>query len=57
MDVSLRMPDMALLLPAAVVPPPARKSVRRSAPARMVKSVTLLDEAALEAVSLVSSSQ
>jgi protein TonB len=33
MDVSLRMPDMALLLPAAVVPPPARKSVQRSAPA------------------------
>ena len=33
MDVSLRMPDMALLLPAAVAPPPARKSVERSAPA------------------------
>lgn len=33
MDVSLRMPDMAMLLPAAVAPPPVRKSVERSSPA------------------------
>ena len=33
MDVSLRMPDMVWLLPAAVAPPPSRKSVERSAPA------------------------
>ena len=31
MDVSLRMPDMALLLPAALAPPPARKSAERIA--------------------------
>ena len=33
MDVSLRMPDLVSLLPAAVAPPPARKSVERSSPA------------------------
>jgi protein TonB len=33
MDVSLRMPDLASLLPAAGGPPPARKSVERSSPA------------------------
>ncbi len=33
MDVSLRMPDMVSLLPVAVAPPPARKSVERSSPA------------------------
>ena len=36
MDVSLRMPDIALLLPAAVAPP-ARKSVQRSAPANSAR--------------------
>jgi protein TonB len=29
MDVSLRMPDLTLLLPAVVAPPPAKKSVAR----------------------------
>lgn len=33
MDVSLRMPSMVLLLPAAVAPPPARKPVERPSPA------------------------
>lgn len=33
MDVSLRMPDLVSLLPAAVAPPPARKPVERSSPA------------------------
>jgi protein TonB len=33
MDVSLRMPDLVSLLPAAVAPPPAGKSVERPSPA------------------------
>jgi protein TonB len=37
MDVSLRMPDIVSLLPAAVAPPPARKPVERSSPADLAR--------------------
>ncbi len=37
MDVSLRMPDIVSLLPAAVAPPPARKPFERSAPADLAR--------------------